>query len=81
MVQETPHPSKTNTARAHQTAPTILYLSASPKPQPPTTGPSVLAAEVTLCATPCTVPSTLGSVTELLTRIIAAGSENVLEMT
>ena len=39
-------------AIAHQTAPTTLCRKPRPRPQPPTTGPSVRAAELTLCATP-----------------------------
>lgn len=75
------HPSSASTAKAHQTPPTMLYFRPRPRPHPPRSGPSVRAALETLCATPCTVPRTDGSVTQLFTRMIAAGRANVRETT
>lgn len=81
MVHVTSHPKNASIARAHQIAPTMLCFSPKPRPQPAIRGPNVLEALEALCATPCSVPSTLLSGTELFTSITVAGREKVLDTT
>lgn len=81
IVHNNNHPTIASSAKNHHTPPMKLYCSPNPNPQPPTNGPSVRAPLDTLCATPWIVPRTAGFVTQLLTRMIPAGSAKVREIT
>ncbi|EQB45581.1 hypothetical protein CGLO_15521 [Colletotrichum gloeosporioides Cg-14] len=70
-------PNTATPAKPHHTAPTTPPARPCPYRYPHSTGPIVRAALLTLCPSPCIVPSTLGCGVQLLIRIVCPGSANV----